>query len=193
MAATLHREALTRLADVRERLERLKDRLEEARRRLLDELNKWLIDIKRSPFIGGNTMRRDVTADYVAQYHQLHGRSSIVGAMAWMFGLSFLLTFVLGWIPIVGPFIGPVAGGYMGGRRAGSIGRALLAAILPAVLLSLFILGLGAIAAALVDRPVVGAIAAIIAGALWVILIIHNLLLFLSALIGGLVRQMEGE
>ena len=123
----------------------------------------------------------------------LHGRSSIVGAMAWMFGLSFLLTFVLGWVPIVGPFIGPVAGGYMGGRRAGSIGRALLAAILPAVLLSLFILGLGAIAAALVDRPVVGAIAAIIAGALWVILIIHNLLLFLSALIGGLVRQMEGE
>jgi hypothetical protein len=122
----------------------------------------------------------------------LHGRSSIIGAMAWMFGLSLLLTFVLGWVPIVGPFIGPVVGGYLGGRRAGSIGRALLAALLPAMMLSLCILGLGAIAATLADRPVVGTIAAIIAGALWLILIIHNFLLFLSALVGGLVRQMEG-
>jgi hypothetical protein len=122
----------------------------------------------------------------------LHGRSSIIGAMTWMFGLSFLLTLMLGWIPLVGPFIGPVVGGYMGGRRAGRLGRALLAAILPAVLLSLCILGIGAIAATLADRPVVGAIAAIIAGALWVILIIHNFLLFLSALIGGLLRQVEG-
>jgi hypothetical protein len=122
----------------------------------------------------------------------LHGRSSIIGAMTLMFGLSFLLTFVLGWVPVVGPFIGPVVGGYMGGRRAGSIGRALLAAIFPAVLLSFFILGIGAIAAALADQPVVGALAAILAGALWVILIIHNFLLFLSALIGGLVRQVEG-
>jgi len=122
----------------------------------------------------------------------LHGRSSIIGAMMWMCGLSFLLTFVLGWIPIVGPFIGPVVGGYMGGRRAGSIGRALLAAMLPAVLLSLFILGIGAIAAMLADQPVVGAIAAVIAGALWVVLVIHNFLLFLFALIGGLVRQVEG-
>jgi hypothetical protein len=122
----------------------------------------------------------------------LHGRSSIIGAMMWMCGLSFLLTFMLGWVPLVGPFIGPVVGGYMGGRRAGSIGRALLAAMLPAVLLSLLILGIGAVAATLANQPVVGAIAAIIAGALWVILIIHNFLLFLSALIGGLVRQVEG-
>ena len=122
----------------------------------------------------------------------LHGRSSIIGAMTWMFGLSFLLTLVLGWVPVVGPFIGPVVGGYMGGRHAGSIGRAMLAALLPAVLLSFIIMGLGGIAAALADRAVVGAIATIIAGALWVILIIHNFLLFLSALIGGLVRQVEG-
>jgi hypothetical protein len=121
----------------------------------------------------------------------LNGRSSILGAMAWMFGLSLLLTFALGWIPVVGSFIGPVVGGYMGGRRAGSLGRALLAAILPALLLSAFILGIGAVAALLINHAVVGAIAAVIAGALWVILIIYNFVLFLSAMIGGLVRQIE--
>jgi hypothetical protein len=81
----------------------------------------------------------------------------------------------------------------MGGRRAGSIGRALLAALLPALLLSLCVLGLGAVTAALAGYPLVGAIAALIAGALGVILIIHNFLLFLSALIGGLVRQSENR
>ena len=134
---------------------------------------------------------RQAQPNQVAE-NMLHGRSSLVGAMTWIFGLSFVLTLVLGWVPIVGPFIGPIVGGYFGGRRAGSIGRALLAAILPALLLSLFILGIGAIAAMFIDQPIVGAVAAIIAGALWVILIIHNFLLFLSALIGGLVRQVEG-
>ena len=122
----------------------------------------------------------------------LHGRSGIIGAMTWMFSLSFLLTFVVGWVPVVGPFIGPVIGGYLGGRRAGSIGRALLAALLPAALLSFIIMGLGALVTALADQPIVGAIATIMAGALWVILIIHNFLFFLSVLIGGLVRQAEG-
>ena len=122
----------------------------------------------------------------------LHGRSSIIGAMCWMFGLSFLVTLVLGWVPIVGPFIGPVIGGYLGGRRAGSVPRSLLAALLPALLLSLFIIGLGALAASLADRPIIGAVGVVIAGALGVILLIHNLLLFLAAFVGGLVRQLEG-
>lgn len=122
----------------------------------------------------------------------LHGRSGIIGAMTWMFGLSLLLTLLLGWVPVVGPFIGPVVGGYFGGRRAGSAVRALLAALLPAILLSLIILGIGAIAASFSDMPILGAIGVIIAGAIVVILIIHNLLLFLTAFIGGLVRQMEG-
>lgn len=121
----------------------------------------------------------------------LNGRSGIVGAMAWMFGLSFVLTLVLGWVPVVGSFIGPVVGGYMGGRRAGTVYRAVLAAILPAALLSAFILCIGAVATILADQPVAGAIAAIIAGAVWVILIFYNLLLFLSAVIGGFVRQAE--
>jgi hypothetical protein len=122
----------------------------------------------------------------------LHGRSSIVGAMGWMLGLSFLLTLALGWVPFVGPFIGPAVGGYLGGRRAGSVGGALGAAILPAVLLSLFIFGIGLIASTFAGRPIIGAFAVVIAGALWVILIIHNALLVLSALVGGLIRQLEG-
>ena len=41
------------------------------------------------------------------------------------------------------------------------------------------------------DTPVLGIIGAIIAGAFGRILVIHNLLLFLTAFIGGLVRQLE--
>jgi len=67
----------------------------------------------------------------------LNGRSSLLGAMGWMFGLSFVLTLFLGWVPLIGPFIGPAVGGFIGGRRAGSPGTAVLAAVLPAVLLTL--------------------------------------------------------
>ena len=121
----------------------------------------------------------------------LHGHSSIVGAMLWMFAVSVLLTFALGWIPLLGPFIGPAIGGYIGGRRAGSIARAMLAAMLPALLLSTLILGIGIIAAAFADLPVLGAVAAVVAGAMALILIVHNLVLFLGALVGGLVRRLE--
>ena len=122
----------------------------------------------------------------------LHGHSSIVEAMLWMFGISVLLTFALGWVPLVGPFIGPAVGGYVGGRRAGSIARAMLAALLPALLLSILILGIGVVAAAFANLPVLGVVAAVVAGALVLILVVHNLVLFLSALIGGLVRKLEG-
>ena len=121
----------------------------------------------------------------------LNGQSSIVGAMIWMFGLSLALTLTLGWVPVIGSFIGPVIGGYMGGRKAGTVSRAILAGVLPALLLSLLILGIGTIAAVLANRAFIGAIAALIAGALWVILIIYNFVLFLSAIIGGLIRQVE--
>lgn len=122
----------------------------------------------------------------------LRGRSSVAGAMTWMFGLSFVLTLLLGWIPVIGPFIGPVIGGLFGGRRAGSVARALVAAVLPAVFMSLVILGIGALAASLASQPILGAIAAIVAATAWVIVIIHNLLLFACALVGGLTRQVEG-
>ena len=121
----------------------------------------------------------------------MYGRSSIFGAMLWMFGLSFLLTILLGWIPFVGPFIGPLAGGYVGGRRAGTVGRALAAAVLPAILLFFFILAFGAIASGLSGTPVIGAAAAVIGAAAMVIAVACNAALFLAALVGGLVRQSE--
>ena len=108
-----------------------------------------------------------------------------------MFAVSVLLTFALGWIPLLGPFIGPAVGGYIGGRRAGSIARAMLAAVMPALLLSILILGIGVVAAAFADLPVLGAVAAVVAGAMALILIVHNLVLFLGALVGGLVRRLE--
>ena len=119
----------------------------------------------------------------------LEGRSSIIGAMFWMFGLSILLTLLLGWIPLVGPFIGAAVGGYVGGRRAGSAGKALIAAILPAVLLSLVIAALGAVAAAVSSVPLIGAIAVLLAGAAGFILFVHNLVLFVAALIGGMTAK----
>jgi hypothetical protein len=123
----------------------------------------------------------------------LHGRSGILGAMGWMFGLSLILTLALSWVPVVGPFIGPIVGGYFGGRRAGTVRRALLAALLPALLLSLLIVAIGAVAASVAERWSIGAVGIVFAGALGAIIIVHNLLLFVAAFIGGLVRQLEGK
>jgi hypothetical protein len=123
----------------------------------------------------------------------LHGRSGILGAMGWMFGLSLILTLSLSWVPVVGPFLGPIVGGYFGGRRAGTAPRALLAALLPALLLSLVIVAIGALAASMADRWSIGAAGIVFAGALGVILIVHNLILFAAAFVGGLVRQLEGN
>jgi len=121
----------------------------------------------------------------------LNGRSSILGAMLWMAGLSFLLTLLLWWVPVVGPFIGPVAGGYVGGRRAGSAGAALLASVLPSILLAgilmLFVTTIGA--------AMVGPIAALIGGAVGlvtlVIAITHGGLMIVAALVGGFMREAD--
>jgi hypothetical protein len=50
----------------------------------MDELNDLTIEISRSPFIGGNTMRRDVTADYIEQYHQMNARNATEEVMKWL-------------------------------------------------------------------------------------------------------------
>src|SRR5437763_5711480 len=106
-----------------------------------------------------------------------------------MLRLSFLRTVLMGWSAFVGPCIGAIVGGYVGGRRAGSPGNAFAAAILPAVLMSLLILGIGAIAAGASHTPVIGAIAVFIAGAMGIILVVHNVLLIGAALVGGILRQ----
>lgn len=121
----------------------------------------------------------------------LEGQSSVPGAMLWMFGLSFLLTLFLGWIPVVGLAIGPCIGGYVGGRRAGTPGRAFMASLLPAVLLSALILLMGVIASGLTQVPVIGAVAAVLAGLMGIGLVIQNAALMVAAIIGGWVRQSE--
>jgi len=108
-----------------------------------------------------------------------------------MFEASALTSLLLAWIPLVGPFLGPVFGGFTGGRRAGTPQRALGAALIPAILLTLLIFALGAAAAHMTQVPVVGALAAIVAGAVGVIAVLHNLLLFGAALAGGWMRQNE--
>ena len=118
-------------------------------------------------------------------YRVVQGRSSIPGAMAWMFVLSISLALLLGWVPVIGPFIGPVVGGYVGGRRAGSVGRAAVAVLLPAVLLSLAVICLGALAGAIAGLPILGAAATVVAGAVGAILLMHNFVLFIAALAGG--------
>ncbi len=47
--------------------------------------------------------------------------------MAWMIGLSILLS----WIPIFGGLIA----GYVGGSKAGSVGRAVVAVFLPGLIM----------------------------------------------------------
>lgn len=121
----------------------------------------------------------------------LEGQSSVPGAMLWMFGLSFLLTLFLGWIPFVGLAIGPCVGGYIGGRRAGTPGRALMASLLPAVLLSALIVLVGTIAGGMTQVPILGAVAALIAGVMGIALVVHNAALMVAAVVGGWVRQSE--
>jgi hypothetical protein len=84
VAACLYAEGCARLSDVKDRLERLKRDLEESSRLLLEELNKATSEVQRAPFVGGNTMRRDVTADYVEQYHRTHARKATVEVSKWL-------------------------------------------------------------------------------------------------------------
>jgi hypothetical protein len=76
VAAALYAEAANRLAESRDRLEQLKSRLEKESSELLIEHDRLTAEVKRNPFIDGNTMRRDVTADYTEQYYQMH----VIGA-----------------------------------------------------------------------------------------------------------------
>ena len=117
--------------------------------------------------------------------------ANLLMAAVWITEASFIASLLLAWIPIVGPLLGPVFGGLTGGRRAGTPGRALLAALLPACLLSAVIIALGGAAAHMTQMPFVGALATLIAGAVGIILAVHNLLLFGAALAGGLMRQRE--
>lgn len=72
VASALYAEAANRLAQAKDRIEQVKSRLEKESSELLNEHDRLTAEVKRNPFIDGNTMRRDVTGDYSEQYYQMH-------------------------------------------------------------------------------------------------------------------------
>ncbi|QQS46592.1 MAG: hypothetical protein IPM66_22280 [Acidobacteriota bacterium] len=72
-AARMASEILACLKDHAERLSGISDRLTEAAEHLNEELTQLSENLDKSRYIGGATMRRDVTADYVEQYLQMRG------------------------------------------------------------------------------------------------------------------------
>jgi hypothetical protein len=74
VAANIYSEATARLLAFTERLRLLKGDLEQSSRALLGELTDARADLSRTAFINGNTMRRDISADYVDRYLEVRGR-----------------------------------------------------------------------------------------------------------------------
>ncbi len=102
-------------------------------------------------------------------------RGSIPRAMAWMIGLSVLLS----WMPIFGGLIA----GYVGGSKAGSVGRAVAAVFLPGIILWVTMMFLGPLLGSI---PILGAIFIKIAGLGVFALSTMNLIpLLIGAVIGG--------
>jgi hypothetical protein len=71
-------------AETTAKLLSVKNRLEDDGRHCLEELEKLTSESKRNPFVGGNTMRRDVTADYFDQYHEMHSDAVINEVIRWL-------------------------------------------------------------------------------------------------------------
>lgn len=70
-AVQLFAELVEKLADALARLQKLNLELTASSQKLCEELSAMDEELQRSRYIGANTMRRDVTADYVEQYLQL--------------------------------------------------------------------------------------------------------------------------
>ncbi len=95
--------------------------------------------------------------------------------MAWMIGLSVLLS----WLPIFGGLIA----GYVGGSKAGSVGRAVAAVFLPGLIMWVAMIFLGPLQGSI---PLLGAIFIKIAGMGAFALSTMNLIpLLIGAVIGG--------
>jgi hypothetical protein len=83
-ATQLFAELASRLVDLRESLIQLKQNLTEAAERLKEELQEMDEELQRSRYIGANTMRRDVTADYVDQYLQMRRQRAADSIRQWL-------------------------------------------------------------------------------------------------------------
>ncbi len=106
-------------------------------------------------------------------------RGSIPSAMAWMIGLSILLS----WIPLFGGLIA----GYVGGTKAGSVGRAVAAVFLPGLILWVTMIFLGPLLASI---PFLGGIFGTIAGlGTFAVSTMHTIPLLIGAIIGGKVAE----
>jgi hypothetical protein len=84
VAAEVCAETISPRLNFKNRLELMKARLEDNSRLCLEELEKLTSESKRNPFVGGNTMRRDVTADYFDQYHDMHSEAVIDEVIRWL-------------------------------------------------------------------------------------------------------------
>jgi hypothetical protein len=84
VAINLYAEAGARLASQAHRLTQLKHSFEESDQMLLQELEQVNTEVHRSRFVSDNTMRRDVTADYVDQYYQTHAARAAEEVLQWV-------------------------------------------------------------------------------------------------------------
>ena len=100
-------------------------------------------------------------------------------AVAWMVGLSI----VLSWIP----FAGGLIAGFVGGRKAGTPGKALAAVFLPGVILFLVTILMGALIGWI---PLIGTLWGAIAGVGgWLVSFMNVIPLVVGALIGGVTAK----
>jgi hypothetical protein len=83
-AAHLCAELAAQLSPFGARFEQLKQTLTAASHKLHDELTRLDEELQRSRYIGANTMRRNVTADYVEQYLQLRHARAAEAVREWL-------------------------------------------------------------------------------------------------------------
>jgi len=83
-AASLYSECISRLTSFVTRLRSIHAALENASRLFCEQTQSLNTDIKRNRFVGGNTMRRDVTADYADQYQQMHASAFKEQVVKWL-------------------------------------------------------------------------------------------------------------
>ena len=84
VAGTLYADCIALLADLQSQLLPLEPLLKNASDTLRAEWENQNATVKRARFIDNNTMRRDVTADYVNQYHQIHAPNAIQEVTKWL-------------------------------------------------------------------------------------------------------------
>lgn len=84
VAAHLYATCVGHIAQLRARIASLSATIEAGARLLHTEMEQRNTAVKRVRFINGNTMRRDVTRDYVDQYFSMHSGRAAAAVMEWL-------------------------------------------------------------------------------------------------------------